>query len=206
MHLVSLCVVLFRYAAGASWVELCKYPYSQLYDILSTREVTLADEGKWTSNTSSQNTRRPPCTCLLGCNVHRQNVTWWRHQMETFSALLALCSGNSPIAGEFPAQRPVTRSVDVFFDLCLNKRLSKQSKAWWFEAPSCSLWRQCNKTQEREKTMDCKNQSRGNSNQASVRIEITSNTYITALIHQYEAYEINVRIPYIFLFCEKNLA
>ena len=41
--------------------------------------------------------------------------------METFSALLALCAGNSPVSGEFPAQRPVTRSFDVFFDLCLNK-------------------------------------------------------------------------------------
>ena len=47
--------------------------------------------------------------------------------MKTFSALLAICAGNSPIAGEFPAQRPVTRSFDVFFDLRLNKRLSKQS-------------------------------------------------------------------------------
>ena len=46
--------------------------------------------------------------------------------METFSALLALCAGNSPVTGEFPSQRPVTRSFDVFFDLCLNKRLSKQ--------------------------------------------------------------------------------
>ena len=42
--------------------------------------------------------------------------TWWRHQMETFSALLALCAGNSPVTGEFPSQRPVTRSFDVFFD------------------------------------------------------------------------------------------
>ena len=42
-------------------------------------------------------------------------LTWWRHQMETFSALLALCAGNSPVSGEFPAQRPVTRSFDVFF-------------------------------------------------------------------------------------------
>ena len=45
--------------------------------------------------------------------------TWWRHQMETFSALLALCAGNSPVPGEFPSQRPVTRSFDVFFDLRL---------------------------------------------------------------------------------------
>ena len=34
--------------------------------------------------------------------------------METFSALLAICVGNSPVPGEFPAQRPVTRSFDVF--------------------------------------------------------------------------------------------
>ena len=46
--------------------------------------------------------------------------------METFSALLAICEGNSPVTGEFPAQRQVTRSFDVFFDLRLNKRLSKQ--------------------------------------------------------------------------------
>ena len=44
--------------------------------------------------------------------------------METFSALLAICAWNSSVAGEFPAQRPVTRSFDVFFDLRLNKRLS----------------------------------------------------------------------------------
>ena len=84
--------------------------------------------------------------------------TWWRHQMETFhkrgiiayvncsltvykwiclnqtevlSALLALCVGNSPVTGELPAQRPVTRILDIFFDLSLNKRrLSKQSWCW----------------------------------------------------------------------------
>ena len=64
--------------------------------------------------------------------------------METFSALLAICAGNSPVTGEFPAQMPVTRSFEVFFDLRLNKRLSKQSWGWWFEAPSCPLWRHCN--------------------------------------------------------------
>ena len=68
----------------------------------------------------------------------------WRHQMKTFSALLALCVVNSPITGEFPAQRPVTRSFDVFFDLRLDKRLSKHSWGWWFETPSRPLWRHCN--------------------------------------------------------------
>ena len=67
--------------------------------------------------------------------------SWWRHQMETFSALLAICAGNSSVPGEFPAQRPVTRSFDVFFDLHPNKRLSKQWWGWWFETPSCPFWR-----------------------------------------------------------------
>ena len=66
---------------------------------------------------------------------------WLRHQMETFSPLLAICAGNSLVSGEFLAQRPVTRSFDVFFDLCPNKRLSKQTWGWWYETPSGPLWR-----------------------------------------------------------------
>ena len=42
-----------------------------------------------------------------------KNNTWWRHQMETFSALLALCAGNSPVTGEFPSQRPVKWSLNT---------------------------------------------------------------------------------------------
>ena len=87
---------------------------------------------------------------MSSCDLHSVSgictlivFTWWRHQMETFSALLALCAGNSPVTGEFPSQRPVTRSFDVLFDLHLNKRLSKQSKGWWLGTPSCS-WRHCN--------------------------------------------------------------
>ena len=64
--------------------------------------------------------------------------------METFSTLVALYAGYSPVTGEFPSQRPVTRSFDVFFDLRLNKRLSTQSKRWSFETSWCSLWRHCN--------------------------------------------------------------
>ena len=55
-------------------------------------------------------------------------------------ALLALCMGNSPVTGEFPSQRPVTRS----FELRLNEGLSKQSRRRWFKTPSRSLWRHCN--------------------------------------------------------------
>ena len=75
--------------------------------------------------------------------IFRQSA-WWRHQMEIFSVLLAICAGNSPVSGEFPVQMPVTRSFDVFFDLRLHKRLSKQSWGWWFETPPCSLWHHSN--------------------------------------------------------------
>ena len=64
--------------------------------------------------------------------------------METFSALLAICAENSPVPGEFTAQRPVTRSFDVIFDLRLNKQLSKQWWGWWFETLSHPLWRHRN--------------------------------------------------------------
>ena len=64
--------------------------------------------------------------------------------METFSALLAICAGNSHVTGEFPAQRPVTRSFDVLFDLRLDGRLIKQSRGRWFETSSRPLWRHSN--------------------------------------------------------------
>ena len=82
----------------------------------------------------------------LQCYVYTtfNSDSWWRHQMETFSALLAICAGNSSVPGEFPSQRPVTRSFDVFFDLRLNKRLSKQSWGWWFETLWSPLWRHSN--------------------------------------------------------------
>ena len=79
-----------------------------------------------------------------GTGAWHPSPSWWRHQMETFSALLATCAGNSPVTGEIPAQRSVMRSFDVFFDLHLNKLLSKQSQGWWFETQSCSLWRHGN--------------------------------------------------------------
>ena len=67
--------------------------------------------------------------------------------MQTFfAAFLAICAGNSPVPGDFPAQRPVTRSFDVFFDLRLNKRLRKQLWGWSLETLSRPLWRHCNAT------------------------------------------------------------
>ena len=67
------------------------------------------------------------------------DVIKWKHFCVTDR-----CAGNSPVTGEFPTRRPVTRSFYVFFDLRPNIRLSKQSGGWWFETPSVSLWRHCN--------------------------------------------------------------
>ena len=50
---------------------------------------------------------------------------WWCHDMEIFSALLALCERNPPVTRWFPSQRPATRSFDVFFDVRLYMRLNK---------------------------------------------------------------------------------
>ena len=64
--------------------------------------------------------------------------------METFSASLAICAGNPSFIGEFPAQRPVVRSFDVFVDLRRTKQLSTQWWGWWFEPPLRPLCRHCN--------------------------------------------------------------
>ena len=88
-------------------------------------------------------TNRPPLPCRTFTGIIRI-MSWRGHQMETFSVLLALCAGNSPVPDKFPTHRPVTRSFDVFFEVCLNKRLSKQSRGWWFETLSRPLWRHCN--------------------------------------------------------------
>ena len=70
-------------------------------------------------------------------------------------ALLALCAGNSPVTAEFPSQRPVTRSFNIFFDLHLNKRSNKQSWSRWFETPSRSLWRYCNASGNKTTLKNC---------------------------------------------------
>ena len=113
----------------------------------------------WASSVGTTDDAKTNPTSLLRSRNQNQNendtstvgwldgwidLSWWRHQIETFYTLVILCAGNSPITDEFPSQRPLTRSFDVFFDLRLNKRLSKQSWCWIFEMPSQSLWRHCN--------------------------------------------------------------
>ena len=79
-------------------------------------------------------------------NPHERSFPWWYHQMETFYALLAFVRGihQQPVNSPHKGQR---RGALMFFFICaLNKQLSKQSWGWWFEMPSCSLWRYCNAT------------------------------------------------------------
>ena len=75
------------------------------------------------------------------CDGSMTSYTWWRHQMETFSALLALCHR------WLPRTKASDAELWFFFDLHLNKRLSKQWGGWWFETPSRPWWRLCNETQ-----------------------------------------------------------
>ena len=61
--------------------------------------------------------------------VFTVNVTWWRHRMGTYSALLALCVRNWPVTVEFPSQRPVTPNFGVFFDQRLNQQFGNKGDA-----------------------------------------------------------------------------
>ena len=88
-----------------------------------------------------------PCFYLCIPCFYHVCILWnmlcqkWRNKQATTTSHLC---GEFTGPGEFPAQRAVTRSFDVFFDLRLNKRLSKQPSGWWFETPLWSLWRHRN--------------------------------------------------------------
>ena len=145
----------YRYHVLIFWYDLCKITCRLLS--LPWKTACLERPLQWSFFTgfivfalSLDKNNTLPCIHFIFCVVNpgdflatEKYIPWWRHQMETFSALLALCAGNSPVTGKFHAQRPVRRSFDVFFDLRLNKRLSKQSWGWRFETPSIPLWRYC---------------------------------------------------------------
>ena len=109
---------------------------------------TMIGEFKWYANSSIRHSRWRSLWSFIHCLSSEVNpvmqCAWWRRQMEIFSTLPAICEGNPPVTDGFLSQSPGTRSFDVFFDLHLNKRLSTQSRHWWFEMPSRSLWRHCN--------------------------------------------------------------
>ena len=96
---------------------------------------------------------------LLGISKAKRQVFDWFQLPHNCDKLLMMTSSNGNIfrvivrlcgeiivTGEFPSQSPVTQNFDIFFDLCLDKRLCKQSGRRWFETPSRSLWRHSNAT------------------------------------------------------------
>ena len=86
----------------------------------------------------------PSTTTELRWKEYMHFFSWWRHQMETFPALLAHCAGNSPIPVDSP-HKGQWRGALMFSLICAhNKRLSKEPWGWWFKTPSGSLWRHCN--------------------------------------------------------------
>ena len=82
--------------------------------------------------------------CLSRMPMLSPHISWWRHQMKTVSALLALCEGNPPVTGRFASQRVSNAGFDVFFVAGLNERLNKQLSRRWFKTPGCSFWHHSN--------------------------------------------------------------
>ena len=147
----------YQYLSNRRFVQDCNIAIATTLEILqSCTKLSLCDYfGFSTEFSLFADGHKATCQsrevlfCLvplsLGIRFHGgQSFPCWRHQMETFSALLAFCEGNSPVTGEVPSESAVTPSFDVFFDLCPNKRLSKPSRRRWFKTPSHSLWRHPN--------------------------------------------------------------
>ena len=104
---------------GVKWIFTVSFHIR--YNSTSTFRCLFCDE----------HPRQMVCVLSGHCQI---TCTWWRHR--------------SPVTGEFPPQRSMTRSFDVFFVLRQNQQLSKQWTRRWFETPSCSLWRHCNEMYE----------------------------------------------------------
>ena len=92
-------------------------PISQTLIVRATRTI-----GRCVNTTKSMSAHSI-CKSAFNADVSYDDVIKWKH----FFALLPLCAGNSPMSGEFPSQRPVTRSIGVSLICTLDKRLSKQS-------------------------------------------------------------------------------
>ena len=92
---------------------------------------------------------------LLECGVKEHTCSMMTSSNGNIFRVTGPLCGEFTGPGEFPTQRPVTRSFDVLFDLRLNKRLSKQPWGWWFDTPSWSLWRHCDALKYFEQCIWC---------------------------------------------------
>ena len=114
--------------------------YVKLYIILAYLQDCFSDAVKWACCMHLCKTIAVTKSCLRYGRFCSFMMTSSRGNI--FRVTGPLCRW--PVTGEFPSQRPVTRRFDFFFNLRLNKRLSKQSWGWWFETPAGSLWRHSN--------------------------------------------------------------
>ena len=129
---ICKCVFLNEKFCISIWISLKfvpKGPIDNKSEALGTNfhQITFCLSGKGTRNVCKYSRdSRLLVFHLLACSSSHIPSTWWCHQIETFSTLLALCERNSLVTGEFPSQRPVTQSFDGFFDLHSKKQLNKQ--------------------------------------------------------------------------------
>ena len=118
---------LLRWESISHWLILAQIPVMEIVDVFVVVSMK---------------------NCQVLADLTHYDVLKSKH----FPCYWPFCAGNSPATGEFPLQRPVTRSFDVFFGLPLNKRLSEQSRRRWLGTPSCLLWRHSN---DSTTSLDC---------------------------------------------------
>ena len=158
-HMLPLPGIVYRRSQHVPWVSTEKGHHPRCNDIQhridessshSVAHMSWSRNYFWITGTLSGESAGHHRIALENCQLSEALIfSLWLMCMMTssngsISPLRAICAGNSPVPGEFPAQRPVTRSFGVCLDLRLNKRLSKQSWGWWFETLLRPLWRHCN--------------------------------------------------------------
>ena len=110
--------------------------------------VITAPRWTWINSPGS----KPPQSINHLHNCARVIFPWWRHQMEAFYAQLTLCAGNSPVPVNSP-HKGQWRGALIFSLIWIKRWVN--NRGWWFETPSCPLWRHCNDEWEIQKWMSC---------------------------------------------------
>ena len=111
-----LCLTAFVIKITYHWTGI-HLIWSLMINMYISHKLFFLSTGIWIVLSKGPHLLRLRPETLANENISHTSSTWWRHQMETFSALLAICEGNSPVTGEFLAQRPVTRSL-MFSLIC----------------------------------------------------------------------------------------
>ena len=140
------------------WVK--RIYFSLLYVLCNMNEIPYLTVLKKITTTSHQIMSKLikylPWESERSKSFYTPTISWCRHQMETFSALLAFVRGIHRRPVNFPHKGQWGGSLMFSLICALNKRLSKQSWGWWFEMPSHSLWRHCNDDNGWQAFQNCK--------------------------------------------------